>query len=182
MQIDLSKYDNSLYTPGRGFLVRFIWYLINGMFFKTSLIPFSKMKATILRLFGAKVGKGVVLKPFINVKYPWNLEIGDYSWIGENVWIDSLASIKIGRNVCISQGSYLCTGSHDWTDPFFGLIVKSIIIEDGVWVGGKSTIAPGVTLKLCSVITLGSVVTKDTEPYNIYQGVPAISVGKRVIK
>jgi len=77
----------------------------------------------------------VVFKPSINVKYPWKLEIGDHSWIGEGAWLDSLAPIRIGSNCCISQGVYFCTGNHDWTDPAFGLIVKPIVIEDGAWVG-----------------------------------------------
>ena len=103
------------------------------------------------------------------------------SWIGENVWLDSLELIKIGDNTCISQGSYLCTGNHDWTDQAFKLVVKPIIIEDGVWVGSKSIINPGVTLKTHSVITAGSTVTKDTDPFTIYQGIPAQPEKKRII-
>lgn len=135
-----------------------------------------------MRFFGARIGRDVRLKPSINVKYPWHLEIGDYTWIGEKVWLDSLALIRIGKNVCISQGAYLCTGNHDYNKETFDLIINPIIIEDGVWVGAKATICPGVTLKTHSVITAGSVVTKDTEPYTIYRGNPAEPIRKRIIE
>jgi len=135
-----------------------------------------------LKLFGANIGSGVVVKPGINIKYPWNLEIGDHSWIGEGAWLDSLASIKIGKNVCISQGTYFCTGNHDWTDPAFGLIVKPIIIEDGTWIGAQATVLPGVTVASHSIVTAGSVIAKDTEPYMIYAGNPAVKVKERIIR
>jgi putative colanic acid biosynthesis acetyltransferase WcaF len=182
MHVDLSKYNNSWYNPGRGFITCIVWYLINVIFLQNPLNPSSKLKIIILSLFGAKIGKGVVIKPGINIKYPWNLEIGDYSWIGENAWLDSLVSVKVGNNVCISQGVYICTGSHDWNSSTFNLIVKPIIIEDSVWIGAKAIISPGVVLKTHSVITAGSVVTKDTEPYTIYQGSPATPVKERIVK
>ena len=182
MQVDLSRYNNSWYNPGRGLLTQSFWYVVNALFLLNTLNPSSALKVKILRLFGAKIGCGVVLKPSINVKYPWNLEIGDYSWIGENVWLDSLATIKIGSNVCISQGTYFCTGNHDWTDPAFGLVVKPIIVENGVWVGTRAVVLPGVTIKSHSIVSAGSVISKDTEPYMIYAGSPAVRVKKRIIK
>lgn len=182
MQVILSKYDNSWYYPGRGFLIRTIWYFVNAIFLQSALCPSSCIKICLLKLFGAKIGRCVLLKPSINVKYPWNLEIGDDSWIGEFVWLDSLAPIKIGNNVCISQGSYFCTGNHDWTDQAFGLKVKSITIEDGAWVGARTTVLQGVTIATHSVVAAGSVVSKDTESYMIYAGNPAVKVKERIIK
>ncbi len=181
MNVNLSLFNNSSYDTGRSFFVRTIWHFINAVLLQSPLNPSSKLKIIILRLFGAKVGTAVMLKPSINIKYPWKLEIGDYSWIGENAWFDTLAHIKIGSHVCISQGAYLCTGNHDYTKEAFDLIVKPIIIEDGVWVGAKAIICPGVTLGSHSVITVGSVVTHDTEPYTIYQGNAAKPIHKRVI-
>ncbi len=137
MPVDLSTFDNFWYRPGRGLFIRILWHFINALFVYNHWNLSSGLKVKMLRLFGAKIGTGVVLKPGINVKYPWNLEIGDCSWIGENAWLDSLAPIKIGNNACISQGTYFCTGNHDWTDPAFGLIVKPIVVEDGAWVGAK---------------------------------------------
>ncbi len=182
MLVKLSQYDNSWYQPGRNRLIRGVWYVINSFFLQNSLNPSSKLKSILIRLFGAKVGRGVVLKPSINVKYPWHLEIGDFTWIGEGVWIDSLGKITIGSNCCISQGAYLCTGNHDWADPAFGLIVKPIIVEDGSWIGAGATILPGVTIKTHSIVTVGSVVSRDTEPYVIYSGNPATPVKNRMIE
>lgn len=179
MSVDLSKFDNSWYQPGRGIFVRTLWHFINALLVQNHLNPSSGLKVKVLRIFGAKIGTGVVLKPGINVKYPWNLEIGDYSWIGENAWLDSLAPIKIGKNACISQGTYFCTGNHDWTDPAFGLIVKPIVVEDGAWVGARATVLPGVTIAENSIAAAGAVVTKDTEPFMIHAGNPAVKVKVR---
>lgn len=181
-RVDLSQFDNSWYDPGRGYLVRSLWHLVNALFLINPLNPSSALKGSLLRLFGARIGRGVVLKPSINVKYPWNLEIGDHSWIGENAWLDSLAPIRIGSNCCISQGTYFCTGNHDWSDPAFGLIVRPIIVEDGAWVGARATVLPGVTVGACSIIAAGGVVARDTEPGMIYSGNPAVAVKKREIR
>lgn len=182
MPIDLSRFNNNWYNPGRGLFTRTIWYFVNALFLQNSLNPSSGLKIFFLKAFGAKIGNGVVLKPSINVKYPWNLEIGDYSWIGEGGGLDSLAPIKIGNNCCISQNTYLCTGNHDWADPAFGLIVKSITVEDGVWVGARVTVLPGVTIGSHSVLTAGSVVSQNTEPNMIYAGNPAQPVKARKIR
>ena len=181
MKVDLSRFDNSWYSPGRGYLVRILWHFINAIFLQSPLNPSSGLKTFFLRLFGAKIGKGVVFKPSINVKYPWNLEVGSYSWIGENTWMDCLAPIKIGNNCCVSQGAYLLTGNHNYKKVTFDLILKEIILEDGVWVGARALICPGVRLGTHSIISAGSVVDKDTESYTIYKGNPAISIRERNI-
>lgn len=181
MKVDLSRFDNSWFEPGRNVFVRMLWFFFNAIFLKNPLNPSSAIKVGILRLFGARIGDGVVLKPGINIKYPWKIEVGDHSWIGENSWLDSLALIRIGNNVCLSQATYLCTGNHDWTDPDFGLIVKPIIIEDGVWVGARATVLPGVTLASHSIVVSGSVITNDTEAYMIYAGNPAIRHKERIL-
>ena len=97
------------------------------MFFINPLNPSSGLKKFILKLFGAKIGRGVVIKPGVNIKYPWKLFIGDYSWIGEKVWIDNLANVVIGRSVCISQGAMLLTGNHNYAAKEFDLMVLAII-------------------------------------------------------
>ena len=135
-----------------------------------------------MRLFGARLGKGVVLKPGINIKYPWKLSVGDFSWIGEKAWIDNLADIEIGKNVCISQGAVLLTGNHDYTKTGFDLIVKKIILEDGVWIGAAAMVCPGITCQSHSVLSAGSVATQDLQAYKIYQGNPASEVKERVIQ
>lgn len=179
-QINLSRYNNTQYHPGST-VKRLVWYFTNWFFFKT-MLPFpSGFKTSLLRLFGAKIGNGVVIKPDIHIKYPWFLTIGNHCWIGEGVWIDNLAPVTIGANVCLSQGSYLLTGSHDYKKSTFDLITKPIILEDGVWIGAKSTVCPGVTCYNHSVLAVGSVATSDLEPYGIYQGNPAVKKRQRVI-
>lgn len=136
----------------------------------------------MLRLFGAKIGAGVLLKPSINVKSPWLLEIGNYTWIGERAWLDTYFRIVIGSHVCISQDAYLCTGNHDWTDQAFGLKEAQLIIEDGAWIGARATVLPGARIASHTVIAGGAVIAQSTEPYTIYAGNPAVPVRKRIIK
>lgn len=170
---DLSKYDNSWYNPGGNSLKRFLWYFVNVFVMKNHYNPISSLRVRFLRLFGAKIGRGVVIKPGVNVKYPWNLTIGDYSWIGEDVWIDNLSQVDIGSNCCLSQGAMLLCGNHNYKTPTFDLIVRPITIKDGAWVGAKSIVCPGVTLESNSILTVGSIATRNISPDIICQGNPA---------
>lgn len=177
----LSTYNNSWYNPGGGPIKRLLWYYINILFFMNPLNPFSGLKVFLLQLFGAKVGKGVVIKPNVNIKYPWLLEIGDYTWIGERAWIDNLAQVKIGKNCCISQGAMLLCGNHNYKKPTFDLIVKPITLEDGAWVGALSVVCPGVTIKTHAILTVQSVAAETLEPFALYKGNPAVRIRERVI-
>ncbi len=178
---DFSRYDNSWYHPGGGSLKRITWYFVNILFFINPLNPLSGLKVALLRLFGAKVGKGVVVKPCVNIKYPWRLEVGNYAWIGENVWIDNLARVRIGNNVCVSQGAMLLCGNHNYKKPTFDLMIGEISLEDGSWVGAQSVVCPGVTVHSHSVLGVNSVANHDLDAYGIYQGNPAIKVRERII-
>lgn len=178
---NLSVYNNAWYNPGGSRFSRVIWFFVNAIFFQNPMAFSSSLKVKLLRLFGAKVGKGVVLKPGINIKYPWNLEIGNDTWIGEKVWLDSLVKIEIGQNVCISQGAFLLTGSHNYKKTSFDLLLDKIILEDGVWIGANAVICPGVRCDSHSILTVNSVATTDLEPYMIYQGNPALPKRKRVL-
>jgi putative colanic acid biosynthesis acetyltransferase WcaF len=179
-QVDLGRYSESWYKPGRG-LKRTLWYLTGMVFFKSSIPYPNFLKAILLKLFGAKVGDGVNIKPCVNIKYPWFLEIGDNVWLGEEVWIDNKAKVTIGDNVCISQGAYILTNNHDYKKETFDLIIKPIAIENGVWVGARAIVCPGVTLKSHSVITAGSVISIDAEPYSVYKGAPAGRARERIV-
>lgn len=180
--VDLSKYDNSWYHTGAKKWKIIVWYFINIVFVKVGWNPSSILRIILLRAFGAKIGHGVTIKPCVNIKYPWNLSIGDHVWIGENVWIDNLAKVTIGSNVCISQGAMLLCGNHDYKRKSFDLIVREITLEDGVWVGAKSTVCPGVTMHTHSVLSVGSIASHDLEAYAIYQGNPAKKIRDRIIK
>jgi putative colanic acid biosynthesis acetyltransferase WcaF len=180
-ETDLSSYNNSWYNPGAGKIKILLWYFVNVLFFINPLNPLSGLKVFILRLFGAKIGKGVIIKPNLNIKYPWFLEIGDYSWIGERVWIDNLAPVKIGKNCCLSQGAMLLCGNHNYKKPSFDLIVKGITLEDGAWVGAMSVVCPGVTIKTHAILTVQSVATETLEPFMMYKGNPAVKIRERVM-
>lgn len=177
MKTDLSLYDNSWYNPGGGVVKRILWYFTNILFFINPLNPSSGIKVRLLRLFGARIGKGVVIKPGVNIKYPWLLTIGDHTWIGENVWIDNLAYVTI----CISQGAMLLCGNHNYKKQAFDLMVKPIVLLDGAWVGAQSTVCPGVTMHSHSVLAVGSIANKDLMPFSIYCGNPAVKVAERVM-
>lgn len=176
---DLSKFNNSWYHPGNA-LKRMVWYCTSVLFFE-SAFPLNFCKRKMLRLFGAEIGKGVVIKPHVRIKYPWKLSVGDYTWIGEDVWIDNLDQVRIGAHCCLSQGSFLLCGNHDYKKSTFDLITKPITLEDGSWVGAKSVVCPGVTLKSHAVLSVGSVATHTLEAYSIYHGNPAVLVRKREI-
>lgn len=180
-KVDLSTFNNAWYKPGGSAILRFAWYFINVLFFINPAMPVNKLKIWLLKLFGAKIGRGVLLKPGINIKYPWHLEIGNHAWIGENVWIDNLVPVYIGNHVTLSQGAMLLTGSHDYKAQTFDLLVKQINLEEGVWIGSQAIVCPGVTCRSHSVLAVGSVATQDLEPYFIYQGNPAEKKRRRNI-
>ena len=181
MKTDLSSFNNDWYNPG-GKIKRAIWYGFNAVFLLNPMNPFSGLKKFVLRLFGAKIGKGVVLKQRINVKYPWLLEIGNHSWIGEDVWIDNLAKVTIGSNCCVSQGALLLCGNHNYKKSSFDLMVGEIDLEDGVWIGAKGIVTGGVKCESHSILSAGSVTSKNLLSYKIYRGNPAIKVIERKIE
>ncbi|NNE05753.1 MAG: colanic acid biosynthesis acetyltransferase WcaF [Xanthomonadales bacterium] len=168
----LDQYNNSNFDRGKPWAVEALWRVIEGILF-SSWLPGSGWRRICLRVFGATIGQGVVIKPRVRIKFPWRLTIGDHSWIGESVWIDNLARVSIGDHCCISQGVYICTGSHRWDKSSFDLEVKPVKINNQVWICANSTVAPGVTLMEGSVLTLASLANCDCDAWTIYSGVPA---------
>ena len=179
---DLSKYPVGEWAANVSVVKRTLWFFLNSMFLQSSLFPMMGFKKWLLRKFGAKIGKGVFIKPSVNIKYPWNLTIGDDTWIGDCVWIDNLGKVSIGSNVCISQDSMLMCGNHNYKKSAFNLMVGEITIEDGVWVGAKCLVCPGVTLHSHAVLAVGSVASTDLETYSIYRGNPAVKIKDRIIE
>ncbi len=180
-EVRLDMFDNQKFNGGAGLAKRAFWFVVNGIFFK-SFFHFYSLKVWLLKAFGAKVGRNVVIKPHVNIKYPWNLQVGDNVWIGEEVWIDSLDKVIIGNNVCISQGALLLCGNHHYGKVTFDLMVGKIILEDGVWIGAKSMVCPNVICYSHSVLGVLSVAAKNLEPYTIYRGNPAERVKERIIE
>jgi len=180
-QTNLFIYNNSHYHPGGTAVKRVLWYYVNALIFKSSLFPFYGLKVFLLKLFGAKIGSEVEIKPCVNIKYPWLLTVGNEVWIGENVWIDNLVMVTIGSNVCLSQGAVLLTGSHNYKKESFNLITGNILIADGVWIGACAIVNQGITLASHAVLTGGSVATANLDAYSVYQGNPAVKVRARNI-
>ncbi len=186
MKIDLSSYDRNNTgferSIGATKIKQVLWYFCSILFIRNPLIPFSGFRVSVLKLFGAKIGSGVRIRPGVQIKFPWKLSIGDHVWIGEHVWIDNLTNVTIGDHVSVSQGAYLCTGNHNYLSPGFELIMKPITIEDGVWIGAKAIVTPGIICHSHSMLTAGSVATCNMDANGIYRGNPAMKVKERTIR
>lgn len=182
MKVDLNQFNSSAFDKGASVFKQLIWIICNSLFLKNPIMVFMQPKIFILRFFGAKIGKGLVIKPSVDIKFPWKLEIGNHVWIGEHVWIDNLDNVVIGNNVCISQGALLLTGNHDYKLVSFDYKNAPIVIEDGVWIGAKTVVCPGVICHNHAILTVGSVATKSLDSFGIYQGIPSVIIRKRIIK
>lgn len=183
--IPLKKVNNASYKTtiiiGAGKLKQLAWYFINVFFFKNTFNISSGLKVALLKFFGARIGIGVVIKPGVNIKYPWKLVIGNYSWIGEATWIDNLSEVTIGESVTLSQGAMILTGSHDHTKETFDFISLPVVLQDGCWIGARAVVYGGVTCHTHSILGINAVAEHNLEPYTIYKGNPAVPVLKRVI-
>ncbi len=169
----LGTYQKTSDWIERGIFVRALWHFLGAPILASYLFPSSAIKVGTLRLFGAKIGDDVTIRPGVRVKYPWKLKVGSRSWIGESCWIDNLADVSIGHDSCVSQGAYLCTGSHDWGDGAFSLRRGPISIGDHCWVCAMSIVAPSSSLAEGAILGLGSVGSGSLEAWTIYSGNPA---------
>lgn len=181
-QVRLDLYDATTYSCGRGIFIQALWFFVGLPLLRAAWNPSSAFRRALLRAFGARIGRGVVLKPGVRVKYPWLLEVGDHAWIGEDAWIDNLALVRIGDHCCVSQGVYFCTGNHDWSDPRFALRTGGITMEAGSWAGARSVLGPGVTLSSHAVLTAGSVATGPVPAWEIHGGHPATFLRHRPLR
>jgi putative colanic acid biosynthesis acetyltransferase WcaF len=180
--IDLSVPDNSELDRGASRLKEALWYFFGLPLLRSPLITSSSFRCSLLRVFGAGIGKGVYIKPGVRVKFPWYLEVGEHSWLGEDIWIDNLAKVVIGPHCCVSQGAYFCTGNHDWSTPNMKLFRKPIMCERGSWVGARALICPGITLHAGAIVSAGSVVNKDVPAFEVHAGNPARRVRLRALR
>ena len=180
-KVDLSQYDPAQFQRGRPQWFIALWWLVQSSLFRWSLQPMYEYRNALLRLFGAKIGRNVRIRPDACFYYPWNVEIGDYSWVGNQAYFYSLDKIRIGAQCVISQQAYLNTGTHDVTDTGFRLIIKPIVIQDGAWVGARVFINLGVTLHENAVIGAMSMVTKDMPAGMICFGNPCQPVKTRLL-
>lgn len=167
------------YSPGAGRVRQALWFCIGSPLLAARWLPGSAWRAWLLRRHGARIGQGCRIKPGLRVKYPWRLEVGHHCWLGEEVWIDNLAPVILGEQVCLSQGAYLCTGNHDYRHSGFDLLLGKIHIGDGAWIGARAVIAPGVNIGSDAVVGLGAVITKTIEPATVVTGSNERSERKR---
>jgi putative colanic acid biosynthesis acetyltransferase WcaF len=182
MNVNLSTYRPSGFDRGAGPLKESAWLIVSLLLFRLCPVSLSPLKRAALRAFGAKIGRGVVIKPQVKITFPWKLEVGDFAWLGEECWLLNLAPIAIGSHVCISQRAFLCTGNHNYRLPSFDLIVKPIAVEDGAWLGAACFVGPGVKVGSHAILTACSMMSGDMEPWGIYQGNPAVFVKRRTLE
>jgi putative colanic acid biosynthesis acetyltransferase WcaF len=182
VRVDLARYRDEGFDPGRPYLVRALWLVVGALVLQNPIVTSYRFKRLVLRLFGARVGAGVVIKPGLHVKYPWRLEVGDHAWLGERVWIDNFVTVRVGASACVSQGAYLCTGNHDWSDPAMRRFLAPVVVEEGAWVGAFARVAPGVVVGREAVVALGAVLVENAEPHGIYAGNPAVWTKERELR
>tara|TARA_R100001132_G_C3252747_1_gene79368 strand:- start:82 stop:624 length:543 start_codon:yes stop_codon:yes gene_type:complete len=170
MQLD--SFSSREFDRGASRSYEAAWLVLSGLLV-ASWLPGSGWRVLLLRAFGAQIGTGVVLKPGVRVKFPWRLAVGDHVWIGEDVWIDNLAKVTIGDHTCVSQGAYLCTGSHDWNRKSFDLITSPIVIGNHAWLGAEATLAPGAVMGEGTVLAMSAFGQGRMSDWTVYAGNPA---------
>jgi putative colanic acid biosynthesis acetyltransferase WcaF len=179
---DLSMFCLPKGFRGRHALVVQLWWLIQATIFAWSPQFAYNWRNFLLRSFGAKIGKNVIIRPSVITTYPWRLTIGDNAWIGDNAVLYTLGEITIGKDAVVSQRSYLCTGTHDYQSVAFDIYAKPIVIEEQVWVATDVFIAPGITIRKGAVIAARSSVYNDMPELMICMGNPAKPIKSREMK
>lgn len=162
-----SRVKNQLFDPSDGFergrnaIIYWMWLVLKVLFFNTAFPWPSTIKCSVLRLFGAEIGSGVVIKPRVSIQFPWKLKMGDYCWIGEGVMIVNFEKIVMGNSVTISQNALLCSGGHDYRSVSMRYRNGAIAIQCGAWVCAGAIVTPNVNIGIDCVVTAGCIVTKN---------------------
>ncbi|MDL5047220.1 WcaF family extracellular polysaccharide biosynthesis acetyltransferase [Oscillatoria amoena NRMC-F 0135] len=172
----LDRFNNSQYDRGAGRIQEAFWIVMKIIFFQSAIPWPSFWKRFVLRIFGAKVGRDVVIRPRVNITMPWRLTVGDHTWIGEGSNLLLLDKIRIGSHVCISQECFLCTGSHDYRRESFDLVTAPIIVEDSVWLAARVFVAPGSHIHSGAVIRACSSVSGEVEGNALHGGNPCVKI------
>lgn len=176
---DLKNFKVPKKFRGKSKIVVQLWWIIQDTLFAWSPQFLYGWRRFLLRVFGAKIGKGVLIRSTVKITYPWNIEIGDYCWIGEENVLYSLGKITIGNNVALAHKVYINTGGHDYKKISFDIFAEPVVIEDQCWITNDVYIAPGVTVGKGSVIAARSSVLKNISEGKIYAGTPAKEIKNR---
>ncbi len=176
---DLSRFRQPADFRGRSAVVVQLWWIVQATFFAWSPQFLYGWRNWLLRLFGARIGQGVIIRPSVRTTYPWKLTIGDHSWVGDYAELYTLGEITIGANAVVSQYSYLCTGSHDMSAVAFDIFAKPVVVEDQAWIAAGVFVHPGVTVGKGAVVASRSVVNRDVPAGRIFGGHPAVDMGAR---
>lgn len=179
---NLTTYKTPKNFRGRSAILVQFWWMVYTVFFRLSPQVLYAWRRFLLRLFGAKIGKNVIIRPTARITYPWKVSIGDYSWIGDDVVLYSLGNIKIGENTVISQRSYICTGTHDYNSEDFRIYAEDINIGSKCWLATDVYIAPGITIEDGVVVGARSSVFSDLDANKVYVGSPAKSIKNRKLE
>jgi len=177
---DLKAFRLPANFRGRPAWVVQLWWIVQSTLFRASPQVAYGWRRFLLRLFGCSVGKGVMIRPTVEITYPWKVTIGDYSWIGHDVTLYSLGELHIGANVVVSQSSYLCTATHDMQNPSFDIYDRPVFIEDEVWIAADVFVSPGVRIGRGAVVGARSTVFHDLPPMMLSIGNPAKPVRPRL--
>lgn len=164
------------FDRGAPFWKEGLWSLLKIPFFLFPLPLPSALRVGLLRVFGARLGEGIIIRSGVDISFPWRLSAGNHVWIGTGVRLLTLGSISLGSHVCLSQEAFLCTGSHDHRSADFNLIVEPIRIEDRCWIAARAFVGPGVSVGAGAVVAAGAVVVKNVDPGAVMAGNPALPV------
>jgi len=176
---DLSKFELPGGFRGKPAWYVQLWWVIQSTLFGCSPQFMYGWRCFLLRLFGAEIGRNVLIRPSVRITYPWKVKIGDWSWIGDDAVLYSLGDIEIGDHVVISQRSYLCAAQHDYQVESFDMVEKKIMIMSEAWIAADVFVAPGVTVGSGAVIGARSSVFSDMPMKMVCYGSPAKPVSPR---
>lgn len=179
MKQNLKKFKLPKNFRGKSVVYVQLWWFVQATLFRMSPQFMYGWRRAILRLFGARIGKKVIIRPTVRITYPWKVSIDDYSWVGDDVVLYSLGEIEIGKNTVISQKSYLCTGSHDYNDETFPIYARKIIINDECWLATDVFVAPNVIIGKGTVVGVRSSVLNNLPENEVCYGSPAKPVKNR---
>ncbi len=159
-RFDLGGFTGAGYDKGRSAIVQVLWLLFSTVLTRHWWCPL-RVRIAVLRSFGATIGTNVLIRHDIKIHWPWKLEIGDNTWVGEGVWILNLEPVRIGSDTCISQGAMLCTGSHDRKNRTFEFDNQPIDVGDGVWIAARAMVLRGVSIGDNATVGAMTLVTRD---------------------